>query len=279
MLGDLILHSQSRTHLERYLVQPTHAVLLTGTFGVGLGTIAETLARHIAGASVVTIKPTTHAKQKTANINIDDIRSINQLSGRRRTDRLAVVIDDVEKMTNDAPQAFLKLLEEPTENIFYILTAHDASRIPATILSRAQTISIVPPKSADLQPILDRSPIKLTADKVKKINFMASDQPAEMTRLVTDEVYFRNAAESIEKAKRFLLGSAVDRLEIVASTTTRESATELVRDVAKITTLTATQAPNATNLSVKLTTIATTLDNLKQNGNVRTQLLFLALNV
>lgn len=278
-LEKLVIHPESRSILERYLHQPTHALMITGISGVGLGTIAHGLAREIAGAEIVLIQPTIHAKQKTANINVDDIRSIHQLVGRRRTDKLVIIVDNIEMMTNDAPQAFLKLLEEPSRNIFYILTAHDTTGIPQTILSRTQLISILPSGQTDLDPLFDHSPVRLSADKRKKITFIASGRPAETVRLVTDETYYRTAAESVEKAKRFLLGDTMERLEIIAGVTNRVSAMQLVQNIATITSLTAAQTSNARDISHRLSTIATILDNLKQNGNVRTQMLFLALNI
>ena len=278
-LDELVIHSRSRANLEHYLQQPTHALMLTGVPGVGLGTIAQSLAKSIAGAEVILIQPTIHAKQKTANINIDDIRSINQLIGRRRSERLAIVIDDVDMMTNDAPQAFLKLLEEPSQNVHYILTAHDMTGIPTTIVSRTQIIPILPPDHMELEPLFNKSPVRLTADKRKKIAFMASGRSAETVRLLADETYYRAATESVEKAKQFLLGDTMERLEIITGITNRTLAMKLARDIANIIALTAAQAQNGHDISLKLSTIATVLDNLKQNGNVRAQMLFLALNI
>ena len=108
---------------------------------------------------------------------------------------------------------------------------------------------------------------------------MANGYPAEIIRLVTDEAHFRSKAESIEKAKLFLTGSTMDRLEIISGIGNRELAAELARNLAKLTILTAGQAHHVKQLPVKLETISGVLDNLKQNGNTRAQLLFLALNI
>lgn len=279
IIENLVLNSTSRAHLETYLSEPSHAMLLSGAVGVGLGTIAKTLAKQIAGAEVITINPTIHNKQKTASINIDDIRNINTLIGHRRTNKLVIVIDDLESMTNDAPQAFLKLLEEPSSNVYYILTTHNLNKVPATILSRTQVISVLPASQSDCRVLFEQSPLRLTDDKLKKISFMANGHPAEIVRLVTDETHFRNRVDSIEKAKLFLTGSPIERLEIIAGITNRDLATELAYNLAKLTTLTAGQAQNINWLPSRLEAISSALDNLKQNGNTRTQLLFLALNI
>ena len=71
----------------------------------------------------------------------------------------------------------------------------------------------------------------------------------------------------------------MDRLEIVSGISGREQAAELARNLAKLMTITAGQAQHAKQLPARLKTISAVLDNLKQNGNVRAQLLFLALNI
>ncbi len=280
-IDDVVLNSATRAQLESYMARPTHALLLSGLPGVGLGTIANSLAKQIAGPEIITIQPTVHSKNKSAapTINIEDIRSINSFIGRRRTNKLVIVLDDIDAMTNDAPEAFLKLLEEPSREVYYLLTTHDLNRVKDTILSRAQVITVLPASQDDCQVLFEQSPLRLTDDKRKKISFMANGYPAEIIRLVTDEAHFRSKAESIEKAKLFLTGSTMDRLEIISGIGNRELAAELARNLAKLTILTAGQAHHVKQLPVKLETISGVLDNLKQNGNTRAQLLFLALNI
>lgn len=278
-LDELIINRKSRAQLDAYLENPTHTLLLSGIRGVGLGTIAKDLAENIAGPQVLTIAPILHNKQKTANINIDDIRRIHELNGRRRHDKLVIVVDDAEFMTNDAPQAFLKLLEEPTENLFFILTAHETARIPATIKSRAQSIVILPPETETCERLLQTGPLKISSEKRKKITFMAGNRPAEIVRLVGDESYFRVASESFEKAKQFLTGSPLNRLKIIVSYSDRTTAIDMVQNIAKLVSVTADSQSNIKSFPQKMNTISEVIDNLKQNGNLRIQLAFLALNI
>ena len=278
-INNLVLNSVTRSQLEAYLQRPTHALLLTGLPGVGLATIAQALAGHIAGPEVITIQPIPHSKNAKPTINIEEIRSINSMVGHRRTDKLVIIIDEIGTMTEKAPEAFLKLLEEPSPEVYYIMTTHDSTGIKDTILSRSQIVSVLPASHDDCKALFDRSSLRLTDDKRKKIDFIAGGYPAEIIRLVTDEAYFRVKAESIEKAKLFLTGKMMDRLEIVSGISGREQAAELARNLAKLMTITAGQAQHAKQLPARLKTISAVLDNLKQNGNVRAQLLFLALNI
>jgi len=301
MFDDLILHPKSRAAIESYLKQPTHALLLTGKNGVGLGTIAKVLAREIAGANVVVIEPQLHNQQKTANINIDDIRALHEMTRARRRDNLMIVIDNVDQMTNDAPQAFLKLLEEPTPNVFYILTSHNIVQLPETIRSRTQIIEILPPPAemcdissfcAQSQNLVkkmdsaisdetqnDNKIFKITAEKRAQIQFLGDRKPAEIVQLLTDEQYFRDRATAMNTAKNFVAGNIPTRLKTVAATTARETAIDLAQNIAKLITLTAPRVKNPKTVVENLELVSSTIDNLTQNGNVRAQLTNLALGL
>lgn len=276
---DLILNPKSRVQLLNYCRQPTHALLLTGKIGVGLKTIAQVLAREIAQTNIVIIEPKLHNTQKTLTINIEDIRNLHELTRARRNDNFVIIIDDADQMTNDAPQAFLKLLEEPVQNIFYILTSHNTARLPETIRSRTQIIEILPPPADLVQEIFKISPMKLTTEKRAKIDFLGDRRPAEIARLLTDEEYFRNAAATMETAKNFVQWNVAARLRIVVLTTTREAAVELAENIAKLMMLTITRVKNPKVTADNLTMISNTIDNLTQNGNVRAQLTNLAVNL
>lgn len=57
------------------------------------------------------------------------------LAGRR-----VFVLDESERMTDDAPQAFLKFLEEPPPGTSVILVLSGVRALPATVISRCQIV-------------------------------------------------------------------------------------------------------------------------------------------
>ena len=57
------------------------------------------------------------------------------LAGRR-----VFVLDEAERMTDDAPQAFLKFLEEPPPGTVVILVLSGVRALPATVISRCQIV-------------------------------------------------------------------------------------------------------------------------------------------
>jgi hypothetical protein len=57
------------------------------------------------------------------------------LAGRR-----VFILDEAERMTDDAPQAFLKFLEEPPPDTVVILVLSGVRAVPATVISRCQIV-------------------------------------------------------------------------------------------------------------------------------------------
>lgn len=58
--------------------------------------------------------------------------------------RKVFVLDEAERMTGEAPQAFLKTLEEPPDRTVIILILPGVRVLPATVLSRCQIVRLLP---------------------------------------------------------------------------------------------------------------------------------------
>jgi len=58
--------------------------------------------------------------------------------------RKLFVLDEAERMTGEAPQAFLKTLEEPPAATVLILVLPRARALPATVVSRCQVVRFEP---------------------------------------------------------------------------------------------------------------------------------------
>lgn len=77
---------------------------------------------------------------------IADIRQLKQLTRLKVSEKTAVVVKNFEGATEEAQNAFLKALEEPQDNLFYVLTVITKEPILPTILSRCQIMEIASPK-------------------------------------------------------------------------------------------------------------------------------------
>jgi DNA polymerase-3 subunit delta' len=153
-----------------------HAWLFAGPAGVGKRLVARTFAKALlcvhnnADAcdacthclrieqdqhpDVSEILPDTSKTRPT--IKIDQIREITRqvsfkpFEGRRRV----ILIDGAEAMTEEASNALLKTLEEPTgDTLFLLLTPQDRQLLP-TIRSRCQLLRFGPLPRADVHRLL-----------------------------------------------------------------------------------------------------------------------------
>ena len=68
-----------------------------------------------------------------------ELRNITKLSFNSPT---IILINNIDEATEEAMNAFLKSLEEPQENISYILTANSLAAVLPTIVSRCEVIKI-----------------------------------------------------------------------------------------------------------------------------------------
>ena len=85
-------------------------------------------------------------------ISVDQIRFVAEvlaLKAHRGTAKV-VVIEPADGMTTGAANALLKTLEEPSGDTYLLLVSHQPERLPATIRSRCQRLSIARPRPADV---------------------------------------------------------------------------------------------------------------------------------
>jgi DNA polymerase-3 subunit gamma/tau len=136
-----------------------HAILLSGTSGTGKTTIARIIAKSIMcqnkdenGSSCNTCEIcTTIDKEKLSNIyfeknasnlGIDDMREIEESASRRVLGKYNIkifVIDELQELSSKnkaAEKNILKILEKPSEYVYFILGTMDVSKVSTAIKNR-----------------------------------------------------------------------------------------------------------------------------------------------
>ena len=94
----------------------------------------------------------THSKKLAAKLKakimefplakIADTRELKNVTKLTFNTPTAILINSIDEATEEAVNAFLKNLEEPQENIYYILTASNLKNVLPTIISRCEVIKI-----------------------------------------------------------------------------------------------------------------------------------------
>ena len=164
----------------------SHAYLFTGPRGTGKTSTARILAKSLNCKNGPTVHPCGECescKDITNSIPIDVIE-IDAASNRKVEDAQNIlekvqyvpvngkfkiyIIDEVHMLTNHAFNALLKTLEEPPENVIFILATTEVHKVLDTIKSRCQRFDFRRITTDDiakhLRYISDTENIKITDD-------------------------------------------------------------------------------------------------------------------
>jgi DNA polymerase III subunit gamma/tau len=91
-----------------------------------------------------------------SNRSIDDVRDLRDKIAFAPVDgRFKVyIVDEVHMLTREAFNALLKTLEEPPDNVVFVLATTEAHKIPETIVSRCQRFDFHRPQVTDIVRLL-----------------------------------------------------------------------------------------------------------------------------
>lgn len=267
-MAKLVLNPATQKLLTAYLNSPAHALLLTGDEGAGLGATAHDLAAKLAGnAQLVTV-----IAPEKGLISIERVRHLYEQTRSVQQGRRCIVIDDADAMSVDAQNALLKLLEEPVENVHFILTTHHVSHLLATVLSRTQHIGVLPITEAESKQILAGH--ELTDTQQLQALFLAAGKPAELTRLASDQEYLTAKSTVVTDARSFIQADDYSRLVIIKKYTDRTAALQFLAMCAKLLTFSLLKQRNY-NAADTMDVLDGVIKRIDANGHVRTHLMYL----
>lgn len=267
----LILHPSTDKQVTSYLHNPPHALLITGSYGVGASTLAQHMATNLS-RNIITVLP---EKDETVDLEkgIISVVLVRKLYEQTRTkiDSRIIIIDYAERMATVAQNAFLKLLEEPTPGSTFILVTHEPQKLLPTVKSRVQKLDMLPITKAQSEALLDDLRVS-DATKRTQILYMAMGLPAEITKLAADEAYFNHNAQFVRDARDLLQATTYDKLLLAQKyKDDRRGALHLIETAMNILrqSLVVDHQPAMTK---KLDLLLATYDQVAANGNIRLQL-------
>ena len=145
----LIQNSMNKTRIN-------HAYLLLGPEHIGKTTLSLEITKFLHCIDeikpcqncdqCVRINTTTHPDIVLVGNTISEIREIQEkvsLSPFLSTSK-TFIIPNAENLTIEASNALLKILEEPPNNVTFIISATDEQYLPSTISSRCQKLELYP---------------------------------------------------------------------------------------------------------------------------------------
>jgi len=169
----------------------SHAYLFSGPRGTGKTSVAKIFAKAMNCPNQVDGEPCNNCyicqavtegsledvieMDAASNNGVDEIREIRDKSTYAPSlARYKVyIIDEVHMLSTGAFNALLKTLEEPTQNVVFILATTELHKIPATILSRVQRFEFKSIRTQDITAhihhILEKENISFEPESVEII--------------------------------------------------------------------------------------------------------------
>ncbi|HFU4012257.1 TPA: DNA polymerase III subunit gamma/tau [Streptococcus suis] len=181
--GEMVGQEVVATTLKQAIEQDkiSHAYLFSGPRGTGKTSAAKIFAKAMNCPNQEVGEPCNDCYicqaitegsledvieiDAASNNGVDEIRDIRDKStyAPSLAKYKVYIIDEVHMLSTGAFNALLKTLEEPTENVVFILATTELHKIPATILSRVQRFEFKSIKVLDIQQhlvaILDKEGI------------------------------------------------------------------------------------------------------------------------
>jgi DNA polymerase-3 subunit delta' len=265
----LALHPATQLLIDSLQKESPQSLLLSGTSGVGLYTIATELA---ATSKTHVVQPqTAKGEVGLGIIGVEAIRNLYEHTRTKTTNARTVIIDNADKMSLSAQGAFLKLLEEPNESTRFILTSHAPNSLLPTIRSRVQEFHARVLTDEQSKEFIKALGVN-DATKQAQLQFLAAGLPAELTRLVQDDDYFQARAAVIADARNLIAASIYQKLRIIQSyRTNREEAIRLIDSSMAILRFSLTNKPQP-NLVQQLAILLSARERILANQNIALQL-------
>jgi DNA polymerase III subunit delta' len=124
-----------------------------------------------------------------------------------------VLFEDADRCTEQAANALLKAIEEPSQRTVWLLCAPYADDLPTTIRSRCRLVTLVTPRTAAVTEVLEREGVP--ADRARAAALAAQGHIGRARRLATDEEAARRRAEVLRVPGR--VGGLGDALKAAAA--------------------------------------------------------------
>ncbi len=275
-LDNLLLDKLTKSQLASMARDIPQALMLSGTAGVGLKTIAMAIAGRELSGIIEPMNSKGELDTATGSISVERIRELYDQSKSISIDRQFIIIDDAERMTPAAQAAFLKLLEEPASMVNFILTSHLPQKLLPTVRSRLQQVEVRPASKKQTDELLVKLGIDQTDDH-QKYQFIASGLPAEIYRLKSDNKYFQAKSEVIVDARDFLQANTYRKLIIVSKyQANRDASLGLIDAAMMILRRTIAAQPNPATIT-KLDELLRARESIARNFSARLQLTRLVL--
>jgi DNA polymerase-3 subunit delta' len=211
VFDDVIGHRPTLEMLAAGAGRPSHAYLFVGPASVGKATVARRFAASVlCGDDAGCIRRVLGDTHPDLMLVEPDGRTALTVQRARETvaravltpveaDHKVFVFEEAGAMNDEAANALLKTLEEPTPTTVFILVAESEDELPSTVASRARTILFGRVPDAEIATALVRRGVE--ADQAERAAAASGGRPGLALMLATrpEVAAFRTAWLSVPR--------------------------------------------------------------------------------
>jgi len=159
---------------------------------------------------------------KVKEIGIEQIRDIQHAAALPPFEGKfkVFIIDGAELLSNEAANCLLKTLEEPVENVLYLLLTVKESSVLPTVISRCQRLELNPLPAASIEKSLIKHQ-HVEPDKAMLLARLSHGCPGWAINAVEDEAILDERSERLEKIRSVISHGFEERFAYAAQMTTQ----------------------------------------------------------
>ena len=214
-MSEIVLHELTAAHIQRFVAQPAHALIVVGPSGIGKQYLCEYIAQQLIDApldSYAYLRFVEPEKDKTS-IGIEAVRDLQQFLKLKLPNNAPwriIIVPQAQGLTTEAQNAFLKLLEEPPERTIFLLASDSEQALLPTIRSRTQLLTLQTPPQSDILAFFES---ERGSKDIQQAYLMSGGLPGLMHSLLSDEQH--PLKEAVQTARKLLQSTQFERLCLV----------------------------------------------------------------
>jgi hypothetical protein len=277
----MLMNAITRQWVDAYVNHPKTAVIVESEDELSHEAVLQYLYENLIGDSHNPRVSISIEDKKT--IGVDKIRQLKkQLSLQANSSSSEVsrmiVIEEAHRMTEEAQNALLKLIEELPARTIICLTVNKSSNLLATVASRCFLLRVLPiEKNLAMEYAAEHSVQQPEAEKLYAIS---SGYPGLYVSLLNNNS--STVTQSIADAKKFLTSTVFERQKIIQSLVKEPELVAMclrsIRTIALAGLRTSTDSGKP-RWSETLTQVAITEKQLSANVSIKLALLRLSISI
>ena len=212
---------------------PPHALLIYGKPGIGKRYLVDALVARILCQRPLNnhacgdcqscrwlhsdFHPDLYRIAGESEIKVDNIRKIHHFAQlTSEVGRKVVVIKQADRMNLNAANSLLKVLEEPPQDLFFLLECSEPEKLPITVRSRCQFYFVKSPSEADSLQYIQQQIVGNYAIKEEQLRLLLAitfDAPFLALQYLQNK-YVEKLLPLQESIERLLLGESLPSREL-----------------------------------------------------------------